>query len=107
MLGDLVENTVAALPSLFNVSRFEGKTEALRCGVRLMNGQVTPPDAAIVPKVVIRVFVVHSQRELGFPFHAFQCLEMGFKKGLPGQENELLVVKRNNWSGISGACKEI
>lgn len=79
MLRDLVENAVATFPSLFDIAGLEGKTEAFRSGIRFMYGQMTPPDAAIVPKVVIGVFVVHSERELGFPFHAFQCLEMGFK----------------------------
>src|SRR5690606_36322454 len=62
MLRDLVENAVATFPSLFDIAGLEGKTEAFRSGIRFMYGQMTPPDAAIVPKVVIGVFVVHSER---------------------------------------------
>jgi hypothetical protein len=32
---------------------------------------VAPPDPTVVPEVMVRVVMIHSERELGFAFHAF------------------------------------
>jgi hypothetical protein len=71
VLRNLAENTIAALASLVNITRFQRKSQALGGGVRLVNREVAPPDTPIVPKVMIGVFLVNSKRELGFAFHAF------------------------------------
>ena len=81
MFRDLAENAVAALTGLIDIAGLEGKAETLGSRIRLVNGQVTPPDASIVPKVMIGVFLIHAQGELGLPFDAFRCLGLGFKKG--------------------------
>ena len=81
MFRDLAEDAVAALTGLIDIAGLEREAEALGSRVRFVNGQVTPPDTSIVPKVMIRVFLIHAQRELGLPFHAFRCLGLGFKKG--------------------------
>ena len=71
MLRNLAENPVAALAGLVDITGFQGKSQPLGGGIRLVNREVAPPDTPIVPKVVIGVLLVNSKRELGFPFHAF------------------------------------
>jgi hypothetical protein len=55
-----------------------------------VNGEVAPPHAAIVPKMVIRVLLVNSKRELGFAFHAFLCLGIGLNMRLTDEESRFL-----------------
>ena len=81
MFRNLAEDAIAALTGLIDIAGLEREAETLGGRVRLVNGQVTPPDAAIVPKMMIGVLLIHSQGELGLPFHAFRCLGLGFKKG--------------------------
>ena len=71
MLRDLAEDAVAALAGLIDIAGFQRETQALGGCIRLMDREVAPPDTTIVPKVVIRVILVNSKRELGFAFHAF------------------------------------
>lgn len=71
MLRDLAENPVAALAGLLDIPGLQRETQALGRRVRLMDGKVAPPNAPIVPKVMIRVLLVDAESELGFAFHAF------------------------------------
>jgi len=71
MLRDLAENTITALAGLFDLARLQGEAQAFSSRVRLVNGKMAPPNPAIVPEVVVGVFLVDSKRELGFAFHAF------------------------------------
>ena len=72
MLRDLPEDPVATLAGLVDIARFQREAKPLCGRVRLVNGQVAPPDTAVVPKVVVGVVLIDSQRQLGFPFHAFE-----------------------------------
>lgn len=71
VLRNLTENPVTALARLIDIARFQRKAQALGGSIRLVNREVTPPDTAVVPEVMIGVLLVNSKRELGFAFHAF------------------------------------
>lgn len=80
MLGNLTENPVAPLAGLIDIPSFQGKAKPLGSCVRLVNGEVAPPDPAVIPKVMVGVVLIDSKRQFGFPFHAFLCLVTGLKK---------------------------
>lgn len=71
VLGDLLENSISAFAGLFHIASLQRKSETLGGRVRLVNGEVTPPHAAVIPEVMIGVVVVDAERELGFAFHTF------------------------------------
>ena len=71
MLRNLSENPVPSLARLIDITRFQGKSQPLGGSIGLMNREVAPPNAPIIPKVMIGILLVNSKRELGFAFHAF------------------------------------
>jgi hypothetical protein len=107
MLRDLPEDPVAPFTGLVDIPGFERKAEPLRGRIGLVNGEVTPPDPSVVPKVVVGVVLIDSKRQLGFPFHAFLCLVTGFKKRNFGEEDAFRDTDDTDWSGLSMACKDI
>jgi len=90
VLRDLAEDAVAALTRLVDVAGLQREAQALGGCVRLVNRQVAPPHAAIIPKVVIGVLLVNSKRELGFAFHAFLCLGIGLNMRFFVEERRFL-----------------
>ena len=107
MLRDLSENPVAALAGLVDIAGLQLKTEPLGGRVRLVNGEVAPPDTPVVPKVMVGVVLIDSKRQFGFPFHAFQCLVTGLKKRRFWAEAAVWDTDDTQWSGLSNACKDI
>jgi hypothetical protein len=107
MLRDLAENPVAPFAGLIDITRFQRKPKSLRRCVRLVDGKMAPPHAAIIPKVMIRVFLVHSQRELGFAFHAFYCLGIGLNKRFSDEEVAFWDAGVPDSSGLSSVRKDI
>lgn len=70
MALNIRENTVAQSASLVDVARAQGEAQALCRGIRLVHSHMTPPNSAIVPKVMILISVVNSQSDLGLlPSH--------------------------------------
>jgi len=107
MLRNLAEDPVPTLAGLIHITRFQGKSQPLSSGIRLVHGEMAPPHAAIVPKVMIRILLVHSQRELGFAFHAFYCLGIGLNKRFSNGEVAFGDAGVPDSSGLSSARKEI
>jgi hypothetical protein len=107
VLRNLPEDPVAALTSLIHVARFQGEAQALGGRIRLVDGEMTPPNAAIVPKVMVRILLIHSQRELGFAFHAFYCLGIGLNKRFSNEEVAFWDAGVPDSSGLSSARKGI
>jgi hypothetical protein len=107
VLRDLPEYPVAALAGLIDIPRFQREPESLGRCIRLVDGKVAPPHAAIVPKVMVRILLVHSQRELGFAFHAFYCLGIGLNKRFSDEEVAFWDAGVPDCSGLSSVRKDI
>ena len=107
MLRDLAEDPVAAFAGLIDIAGLQREAQPLGGRIRLVNGQVAPPHPAIVPKVMIGVLLVNSQRELGFAFHAFLCLGIGLNKRFSEGESRFWDAGVPNSSRLSSACKGI
>lgn len=60
VLGDFAEDSVTTFACFFDLAGFERKTKTLGSGIRFVNGQVAPPDSAIVPQMVVGVIFVDS-----------------------------------------------
>lgn len=69
MLLDGCENLVATGAGFFDVTGLERKSQAFRRGVRLVNGDVAPPNAPVIPQVVIGVVIINSKSDFGLGFH--------------------------------------
>jgi hypothetical protein len=80
MLRDLAEDPVAPFAGLVDIPRLQRKAQPLGGRIRLVNGEVAPPNPAVIPKVMVGVVLIDSKRQFGFPFHAFLCLVTGLKK---------------------------
>lgn len=63
------EDLIPAGTCLFHVPGLQGESQAFRRGIRLVDGDMAPPHAAVVPEVMIGVVVVDSQCDFGLSFH--------------------------------------
>lgn len=60
-----LKNAIAPLARFFDFTRFQRKPQALGRCICLMDREMTPPDAAIVPQVMVLVGFIHAKRQLG------------------------------------------
>ena len=64
MALNVLEDAVAETTSSLNVAGLEGETETLSRCIRLVHRHMAPPHTAVVPQVVVKVFVVDTKRDL-------------------------------------------
>jgi hypothetical protein len=56
-----MEDPITADAGFFQVARLERKAHALGSAVGLMDGQMTPPHAPIIPQMVIFIRFIHTE----------------------------------------------
>lgn len=62
---DVRKDTVAKRACFFDITGAQGEAQAFRRSIRLMNGNVAPPHTAVVPQVMVGIFVVNTKRDFG------------------------------------------
>lgn len=74
MTLNVSKNAISARSCLFNVARFQRKTQTFRRGVRLVNSHMAPPNTSVVPQMVVRVVIVNTKRDFCLRSHFFKSL---------------------------------
>lgn len=76
---DVLEDAVAETTGALNIAGLERETQALSRSIRLVHRYVAPPDAAVVPQVVVKVVVIDTKRDLSLLRGHFRKLSVKVK----------------------------
>ena len=79
---DVLEDAVAETTGALNIAGLERETQALSRSIRLVHRYVAPPDAAVVPQVVVKVVVIDTKRDLSLLRGHFRKLSVKVKAEL-------------------------
>ncbi len=69
MLLDRGENLIALGAGFLNVTGLKGETKAFSRRIRLVNRYMAPPNASVVPEVVIGVVIINTKGDFSLGFH--------------------------------------
>lgn len=59
------KDTIAKRASFLYVPGTQREAQAFRCGVRLVDCDVAPPNAPVIPEVVVNIVIVDTKRDFG------------------------------------------
>lgn len=64
------KNPISPLAGFFYILGFEGKSHPLRSRIRLVNCNVTPPDATVVPEMMVGILIIDFHDDFSAFLHA-------------------------------------
>ncbi len=67
---NLCKDPISTLAGFFYVLGFQGKSHPFRCCIGLVNRNVTPPDATVVPEMMVGIFIIDFHDDFSAFLHA-------------------------------------
>ncbi|MGE9269923.1 MAG: hypothetical protein ACQKBU_03895 [Verrucomicrobiales bacterium] len=61
MLSNILKNFISAQPRFLDITGFQREAKTLSRGIRFMNREVAPPNASIVPEMMVWILLVDSE----------------------------------------------